>query len=197
MDFADYLLYFQSVLNGEQTIHPYENPAYVNYTRLNWARQQRWLKVGELNNELAELIKSIKSGQQWIVITEPWCGDASHILPFIYKLIQPNPFIRLELQLRDTPPFLIEHYLTGPNQTRSIPKLIIRNNDGKDLLMWGPRPLACQQLFYRLREERADEEETKLQLQNWYNQDKGKSFQQELLVALTLISGTSAYRDYE
>ncbi|GAA3924100.1 thioredoxin family protein [Chitinophaga oryziterrae] len=192
MDFTGYQLYFQTVLNGEQTIHPYENPAYVNYTRLNWARQQRWFKVGELNNELAGLIKSIKSGQQWVVITEPWCGDAAHTLPFIHKLIQLNPFIRLDLQLRDTPPLLIEHYLTGPNQSRSIPKLIIRNDDGNDLLVWGPRPLACQQLYNRLRAEQAEDEETKLQLQNWYNHDKGKSFQQELLTALTIISRADA-----
>jgi len=187
MNFEDYQLYFQSVLNGEQTIHPYENPAYVNYARLNWSRQQRWSKVGELNEELAGLIKSIKSGQQWIVITEPWCGDAAHTLPFIYKLICLNPLIKPDLQLRDTSPFLIEHYLTGPNQSKSIPKLVIRNDEGDDLLVWGPRPLACQQLYNRLREEQAEEEETKLQLQKWYNQDKGKSFQQELLTAFTAL----------
>ncbi|RZK82306.1 MAG: thioredoxin family protein [Pedobacter sp.] len=182
MDFSSYQLYFQETINAEQPVAPYNDDAYLHYAKLNWTRQQRWLKVGELNLGLAAFIEGINTKQDWIVITEPWCGDAAHIVPFIDKISQLNPLITLDMQLRDAAPFLIDNYLTG--SSKSIPKLIIRDEDGKDLLVWGPRPKGCQDVYDRMKAEGADFEETKLQIQSWYNIDKGKSFQQELLEAL-------------
>jgi hypothetical protein len=52
MDFANYEQYFHAILNEEITVSPYDKPAYMNYTKLNWTRQQRWLKTGELNADL-------------------------------------------------------------------------------------------------------------------------------------------------
>ncbi|MDB5021837.1 MAG: hypothetical protein JWQ28_2964 [Pedobacter sp.] len=185
MDFTHYQQYFQSILNAEHPSPPYNDPAYINYTKLNWSRQQRWIKVGELNEDLQVLITSIKIRQQWIVITEPWCGDAAHIVPFIYKLSQLNPLIHLDIQLRDKEPHLIEDYLSG--QSKSIPKFIIRNEAGADLMVWGPRPAESQVLFDRLKEQGVDFEEFKTQLQQWYNLDKGKSLQEELLDQIKTI----------
>jgi hypothetical protein len=179
MDFTRYQQYFQSILNTEKPNPPYNDPAYINYTKLNWSRQQRWIKAGELNKDLEALILGIKTPQQWIVITEPWCGDAAHIVPFIFKLSLLNPLVKLDIQLRDAEPHLIMDYLSG--ESKSIPKFIIRNETGEDLLVWGPRPAESQVLFDRLKEEGADFEEFKTQLQHWYNQDKGKSLQEELL----------------
>ncbi|MES2828105.1 MAG: thioredoxin family protein [Bacteroidota bacterium] len=185
MDFESYLLYFESVLLPGHTLAPYTDPAYHNYAKLNWSRQQRWLKVGELNSELTEVVKKISRNQHWVVITEAWCGDAAHILPFIYKLTQLNPLLRLDIQLRDSEPFAINNYLTGTS--KSIPKLVIRDANDNDLLVWGPRPRKCQELYNQLKAEHADSEETKKQIQGWYNQDKGVSFQEELLAALLKI----------
>jgi hypothetical protein len=185
MNFTRYQEYFQSILNAEHPRAPYNDPAYINYTKLNWSRQQRWIKVGELNKDLESLVKEIKIPQQWIVISEPWCGDAAHIVPFIYKLSQLNSLITLDIQLRDTEPHLIQEYLSG--ESKSIPKFIIRSEAGEDLLVWGPRPEQSQVLFDRLKDEGADFEEFKTQLQHWYNLDKGKSLQQELLERMKTI----------
>jgi hypothetical protein len=182
MDFPRYQEYFQSILNTEHPKAPYDDPAYISYTKLNWSRQQRWIKVGELNKDLEVLIKRISKPQIWIVIAEPWCGDAAHIVPFIYKLSELNPLVTLDIQLRDKEPHLIQEYLSG--QSKSIPKFIIRNEADDDLLVWGPRPAESQVLFDRLKEEGADFEEFKTQLQHWYNKDKGKSLQEELLAQI-------------
>ena len=101
------------------------------------------------------------------------------MLPFIARLAEENPRIILDIQLRDQPPFLIEQYLT--NGGRSIPKLIVRDADGKDLFTWGPRPASAKQLVLDLNGSGAEKSEVVLALQNWYNDDKGNEMQHEWL----------------
>ena len=185
MDFQHYQDQFQDILSNPNAPAPYNNIDYLDYTKLNWARQQRWLKIGVVDAVLAEKIAGLKEPQHWIIITEPWCGDASHTVPFIHKLSQLNPLISVSYQLRDAEPFLIEQYLT--NGGKAIPKLIIRDEEGNDLLVWGPRPIACQTIYSRLTAEKADFGTIKTELQKWYNQDKGISFQRELSEALSKI----------
>jgi hypothetical protein len=168
MTYEAYQELFDFILSHRHCEHPYDDEHYINYTRLNQARMKRWDKHLELNEALVDLIKSLTQPQHWIIITEPWCGDAAHIIPFLMRLIQHNLLISYELQLRDSPPYLIESYLTN-GTSKSIPKL-------------------AQALFYALRDRKADAEESKIALQNWYNNDKGVSLCQELLELFTLHS---------
>lgn len=187
MTFEKYSTYFETIINTpiEQQNAPYDNADYLGYTKLNWSRMNRWLKTGELTEEFRNSIQQIYKPQQWIVITEPWCGDAAHITPFLELAGRENPMISVSYELRDSAPFRIENYLT--NGTQSIPKLIIKNSNGKDLGTWGPRPKNCQDLFDRLKAEKADFEKMKVELQQWYNSNKGLDIQNELSV---LIKGT-------
>jgi len=182
MNFQQYQDHFQDILSNPNAPAPYNNIDYLDYTKLNWARQQRWLKTGVVDPILAEKIAEINKPQEWIIITEPWCGDASHTVPFIQKLSMLNPLIKITYQLRDSEPFLIEQYLT--KGSKSIPKFIIRGEEGNDLVVWGPRPEACQVIYSELTSAHADFGTIKTELQKWYNADKGKSFQRELLKAL-------------
>ena len=181
MDFQSYKSYFHSILTTEVTTAPYNDPEYLNYATLNWFRQQRWLGRAVINTELATLIGNLPA-QKWIFITEPWCGDAAHILPFISLLLESNSSIVLDIRQRDVEPFIINDYLSG--HSKSIPKFIIRTIEGKDLFVWGSRPRACQQLYDRLIAEGTTHDELEIALQRWYNQDKGVSFQMELLEGL-------------
>lgn len=186
MDFLAYQQIFQSILDDPNPPSPYENPDYLNYTRLNWSRQQRWLKTGILNDELVAVIQSIKKEQLWTIITEPWCGDAAHSLPFIHRLSELNPLIKADYQLRDTAPFLIDLYLT--NGKKTIPKLIISDHENNDFAVWGSRPAECQLLYNRLLEEHVEMEQKKIALQKWYNEDKGVSLQNELLLIFNKLN---------
>lgn len=178
MKFDDYLQYFDDVLSNPSRYPTYTDPEYLNYTKLNWSRMNRWLKKFVPKEELKSLIAGVKEKQTWIVITEPWCGDAAHSVPQIYHLVKDNANIVLDVQLRDQEPSLIENYLT--NGGRSIPKLIIRNELGEDILTWGPRPDALQQLFVAMKDAGKPFEEIKESFQKWYNEDKGNGIQQEL-----------------
>lgn len=174
----NYLDRFEEILNAKLPESPYDNKDYFNYLKLNASRQKRWLKKGEINGSLKKKVEQISNEQTWYIITEPWCGDAAHSVPFIYMIAELNDHITLKIVWRDTPPFMIENYLT--NGGKSVPKLIVRDQEENDLFTWGPRPAPCQKLYHQLKEKNADFEEMKIELQQWYNKDKGQTLQKEL-----------------
>lgn len=182
MNFEHYYQLHQNIVNSTPIEPPYNNPDYFNYTKLNLSRTGRWLKTGIITEENQTVIKSIKEPQNWILITEPWCGDASHIVPFVHLLASLNPRINLDIELRDAEPHRINQYLT--NGGKSIPMLIIKDENNNDVAVWGPRPKDAQDLFLKLKSEQADFETQKIQLQNWYNDNKGINIQNEITALL-------------
>lgn len=179
MKFEDYLAYFEDILNNTSKYPMYNDPEYFNYTKMNWTRMSRWLKRFEPNEQVKNLIHNIDEEQTWIVITEPWCGDAAHSVPQLYNIVKDQPQIKLEINLRDSENSLIDQYLTGGS--KSIPILVIRNSKGEDLAVWGPRPAKLQEIFLQLKEEGKAFEEIKEVIQKWYNEDKGAAIQEEIL----------------
>lgn len=184
MNFNDYQQQFEAILSGALTSGVYEDPHFVNYTKLNHSRMNRWLKKGELLAETKRALATIQTRQKWLLITEPWCGDAAHIVPFIVMMAEQNKSISLEIQLRDSNSE-IDSYLT--NGGKAIPKLIIRNEANEDLAIWGPRPAQCQKVFTALKESGAELDELKIGLQEWYNGNHGVAIQEEICVILSTI----------
>jgi hypothetical protein len=186
MNFKDYLTHFEQILSAKKQVAPYDDPAFLNYAKLNWSRMNRWLKKGVISDDSKAVVQSIHAPQKWILIVEPWCGDAAHIVPIIELLAQQNQNISLDIQLRDTEPFLIHSYLT--NGAKAIPILIIRDQLNEDLVVWGPRPKGCAAVQESLKAKNIPLEELKVALQNWYNADAGKEIQQEIVAKLLQIS---------
>lgn len=192
MTFQAFYHYFEDIINApaDRHVSPYDKASYIDYTRLNWARMNRWFKTARLSEEFKNTIRQISEAQQWIVITEPWCGDAAHSVPFIELASRENPLITVSYELRDSAPFRIDNYLT--NGSKSIPKLIIRDAGGEDLCTWGPRPADCQLIYSRLQKEGADFEQIKTEIQQWYNRNKGIDLQKELAACLACAPPTPA-----
>ncbi|MFZ4862532.1 thioredoxin family protein [Sphingobacterium sp. Mn56C] len=179
MDFKEYMQYMEDVVANPQQHPTYEDAEYYNYAKLNQSRSNRWLKKFEPTVAMKAAIDAIQEKQTWIVITEPWCGDAAHSVPQLYTLVKDNAHITFEVQLRDAEPYLIDHYLT--NGGKSIPKLIIRDAIGADIAVWGPRPQALQDIFTEMKNEGKEFAAIKEMMQKWYNEDKGAALQQELI----------------
>ena len=177
MNFENYDQLFNDILNSDSPAAPYDNPDYFEYVQLNKRRQDRWLKKGEISEDLKSKIQAIDKPQTWTLITEPWCGDASHLSPFIKLIAELNPKIELTIQLRDSDSE-IDNYLT--NGGKSIPILIARDDEGKDLFVWGPRPAEAQKIHMTNLKSDKPIEAKKVELQKWYNQDKGQTIQNEI-----------------
>ncbi len=179
MNASTYEQQFQDILSGSSNKHPYDNERYVHYTKLNQARINRWTKKGKILDDLAQTIQGIREAQTWVLITEPWCGDAGHSYAFIKKLAELNPIIDFQIQNRDAAGSEIDNYLT--NGSKSIPILIVRDAANNDLFVWGPRPLEAQEMVMKPKEDSTlSFDEKNKQLQQWYNKDKGQTIQYEL-----------------
>lgn len=178
MTWDEYINHSTALLLAENPEAPYDDVHFLEYTKLNISRMNRWIKTGKLNEELVSNIEKINTTQHWEVIAEPWCGDAAHITPFLYLISQKNNQIKINFQLRDSNSE-IDSYLT--NGSKSIPILIVRDENNQDIFVWGPRPKNCQEMFLQLKEKNLPMEEQKVILQQWYNDDKGVSFQKEWL----------------
>ena len=183
MTFNEYLAYTARILSGEIEVAPYNDPAYFEYTKLNMTRMKRWLKTAELEEETIKLVKYIRRRQHWTVISEPWCGDAAHILPFLYLMSELNKKVTLKIELRDSEPYRIEKYLTN-GTSKSIPILIVQNGEREEFFTWGPRPTGAKELLLDLNSKNASSETVKKELQQWYNDDKGLEIQREIVEKL-------------
>lgn len=186
MKWNEYLIAFEAVLSGKNKTAPYDNDDYLEYVKLNSRRQNRWIKKMELSDGMLHSLNNLESRQKWILITEPWCGDAAHISPFINAMAESSPHIEFEIRLRDSAPLIIDQYLT--NGGKAIPKLIVRDESGTDLFTWGPRPKESQELMFSLKETDLPEADKKAALQKWYNKDKGETIQREILELVNIHS---------
>lgn len=166
-----YLQLSALLVKEERTSGPNQSEAYVYYTKLNVQRMKRLNKTIEVPANVSELLKEKAANWTWVILTEPWCGDAAQCVPVIEKLALSAGNIQTLYLLRDEHPEVMDAYLT--NGARSIPKLICLDKTGKELFTWGPRPAVIQEVMNRLKAEGITEIATIVeQIQKAYNEDK-------------------------
>lgn len=153
----------------------------LNYTKLNEKRMKRLDKQTLLSEETSLKAQKINKDFTWLVLTESWCGDAAQTLPVINKIAEMNPKIELKVVSRDENESLMNQFLT--NGSKSIPKLIvIEKETNKVLNSWGPRSKTATKLVEEYKEIHGKlDDEFKKELQYWYNNDKGKSIEIDLI----------------
>lgn len=182
MTFAQYLDFTRQLVAEERTSGPNQSELFVNFTKLNLRRMDRILKTLSIHHEqLIARVESISAQKRWIVLSEPWCGDAAQNLPLIHMLAERNPNIDLKIILRDAHLDIMDEFLT--NGGRGIPKLIALNEKSEVDFTWGPRPAQAQQMvedYKAMPEPKPDYLKFAEKVQKWYAVDKGMMFQEEL-----------------
>ena len=154
-------------------------PDKINYTKLNYSRSKRLDKTIKLSEEQIASFKDLSSKQTWLVITEPWCGDAAQSLPYFNKIASISDNIDLKIVLRDEHLELMDSFLTYGS--RSIPKLIIIDQNMEVIAHWGPRSKAATKLVDDyVQEYDIIDDQLKTNLQLWYNKNKGEAIVCEL-----------------
>lgn len=155
------------------------SPELISFTKLNQRRMARLDRTCTLDALVQDQLQSLQGDYLWVVITEPWCGDAAQAIPVLEKMAEATPKIELRLILRDAHPDLMDQYLTHGN--RSIPKLIcVDRNRGEVVGTWGSRPAAAQQIVIDAKAAGIPKEDFLREVQLWYNRDGGKGIQEEV-----------------
>lgn len=125
------------------------------------------------------------SGLKILVLTEPWCGDSSALLPVIEKLFRENN-VEIRILLRDQNPELMDRFLS--NGGRSIPVFLFLDGQGQFLMRFGPRPAAAQAIFESHREDikagRIERSEVSRKIRNFYARDRGQAIISEVIAGL-------------
>lgn len=183
MNYSEYFKLHEALVAQKATTGNRTDPAYIEYTSLNFQRIKRWQKSVRLSEEQQRWLASkAELRVKWTVLTEPWCGDAAPSLPLMHLIAASHPGITLEILLRDDNLELMNAHLT--NGAQSIPKLI-QTSDTSEALSWGPRPSGAASLVQDYKEQHGVFDAAgREQLQQWYNADKGRQIIEELLQLL-------------
>ncbi len=163
-----------------ETTGPKNSEEYVQHTKMNVHRMNRWDKSIELSSDLKQKLESLKCPVNWLVLSEGWCGDASQNLPFLNKMAESSPNIQLRILLRDQNLDVMDQYLTNGGQ--AIPKLVVLDSTMNEIGTWGPRPSEIQEMVRVGKYEKGmNSEEIGIMVQKWYAKDKGKTIENEML----------------
>ncbi len=150
---------------------------YAEYLKLNLHRLNRITRQLTLTDDWDELLQKLPP-QNWIIISEHWCGDAAQLVPVIAHLAKHATNIQLKLCYRDENLPLMDAHLTG--NSRSIPKLLILDSAFNLLTTWGPRPQEAQALVEKLKAANTPFEALAEALHDWYAKDKQAATLSEL-----------------
>ncbi|MGJ8683831.1 MAG: thioredoxin family protein [Nonlabens sp.] len=158
----------------------------AEYTKLNNQRMKRLDKTLKILPENKEFLEAFDKEVYFLIITESWCGDAAQTMPMMNKVAQAAG-VDFKVLLRDENPILMDQFLT--NGGRAIAKLIVVNkNTGLPVTTWGPRPTNATALVAAEKAAKGElTPEFKQELQNWYNRDKGKDTENDLVEMLKAL----------
>jgi hypothetical protein len=157
------------------------------YIPMNVQRSNRLERRFELGVEATNYLSVLSMSLKWLVISEWWCGDSSQILPVLNAMAQcSNGKIDLKMIYRDEHPMLMDAHLT--NGSRSIPKLLILNENYQLLADWGPRPAEAQKLVKQLKSHPDTAGNYSEALHLWYARDKQAAIVGEILKLIMNIS---------
>lgn len=153
---------------------------YTPYYELGMQRMERTLKTfkKESFESYYERIKGFEG--RILIISEPWCGDASTTVPVLAKFIA-EAGIPVKIFLRDQDKSLINEFLTDGSE--SIPKVLILDKDFMVKDTWGPRPEFGTQLLQKFKSDPKNypREEFYNDLQVYYAKNRGKDAVEEIV----------------
>jgi len=164
----------------ESVDHPHTQVEkdYHEYYKLGLQRMHRMLKTFKPDQEQTQLLNSKNFKGRILIISEPWCGDASAVLPVVTRFFS---HAEIRITYRDQEPSLINSFLT--NGSKSIPVVIFIDESYKVVAHWGPRPKFGYHLFMKHKSdpEKYTEEQFHNDLQIYYAKNNGKDIISEIL----------------
>lgn len=152
---------------------------YHEYYKLGNQRMTRVLARFKKDGDLQERLDKINTEGKILIISEGWCGDASHSIPVTYLFFSEKYPVRIVY--RDQHPELIENFLT--NGAKAIPIIIFLDKEGNYIFHWGPRPKHGKDLLekHKADPENFTKENFYKELQTYYSKNRGKDILNEIM----------------
>jgi len=140
-----------------------------------------------VDEESAARFAALPDRRRVLVLTESWCGDAARSVPVLAKAFAAAPLVDARYLATDSHPGALSRNLTHGG--RAIPIVVVEDDLGRELGVWGPRPAPLQAMYRaRRRAMGAPTSETKADfyapILRWYEQDGGRTVLAEVLMIL-------------
>jgi len=186
MSYQQYRTFVEAHVVNHTNSGAEQTEALAEYTVLNHQRMKRQDKVMRLQEASINYLASLQRKLIFLCLTETWCGDAAQTMPMINKIAVAGG-VEFRIVLRDEHLKLMDRFLT--NGSRSIAKVIILDAETHEAIAtWGPRPTAATRLVAEEKRSKGSlSPEFKQELQTWYNKDKGKSTEEDLIKLLNTL----------
>jgi hypothetical protein len=131
-----------------------------------------------LPDDLVAEARALSGKWRLVALSEDWCGDAVNTLPVVARLAEAAGW-DLRVMTRDENLDLMDAHLTN-GRSRSIPVVIVYDEDFSEIGWWGPRPGELQSWVLGEGLAMPSPDRYKV-VRRWYAEDKGRSTLSELL----------------
>jgi hypothetical protein len=168
---------FESLWNGAQS--------YDEFVAASEQHKGLWEGIYRIMRVPDWAFQAVPPGtrRRLLVIAEDWCGDASSTVPILARFADTVPGMQLRVVRRDEHPELMDRYLT--NGARSIPIVIVLDENFRELGHWGPRPALLQAWVLENRP-LVPKAELYPRVRKWYAKDRGETTLREVLAVAGL-----------
>ena len=181
ISWGEYYATAKKYVESEDRPDLYQNEKMQRYTSENIKRMDHILQTIHIESKLYNALSAIHTDMVWLVLTEPWCGDASQVVPVLHTIASCTERVDFRILQSDLHPEILSAYLT--DGSRSIPKLICLKADTLDEIgTWGPRPAALHQIVQAHKDDMSISFGAKVRMvHEWYDTDKTASIQDEFI----------------
>jgi hypothetical protein len=131
-----------------------------------------------LPEDLAAAAHAVSGDWHLVALSEDWCGDAVNTLPVIARFADEAGW-DLRVLSRDENSDLMDGHLTN-GRSRSIPIVIVYDENFDEVGWWGPRPSEIQAWVMSEGLAMPSPERYKF-VRRWYAKDHGRTALRELL----------------
>jgi hypothetical protein len=134
-----------------------------------------WRAIASHATVDAALVRAVEeTAARWhlLILAEDWCGDAVNTLPYFGALGERADNVEVRVLARDQNLQIMDAHLT--NGARSIPVVIILDENFLQRARWAPRPDALQRWFNAVGRGLQKDERYR-EMRRWYARDRGRT----------------------
>ena len=157
-------------------------PTFLEYMETVEQNTELWKQIYERVEIADEVLQELQGCQgKWylLVLSEDWCSDAGNLVPVVACLARDAHNLDLRVLARDENLDIMDTHLTN-GRSRSIPVVILLDEDFVEKGWWGPRPGPIQKWFMEKGINMTSPERSK-HTRRYYAKDKGRTMVSEIM----------------